>query len=86
MTLIACILGFAFIINNLIIPSAKHATGDVSTYVNSDNTYYVTSAGKKYHRKDCIIIKYKNNLTEIKLNDSINEGYKPCLICILEEE
>ncbi len=86
MALIACILGFTFIINTLIIPPAKPVTSNVSTYVNSDSTYYVTSAGKKYHRKHCIIIKYKNNLTEIKLNNAINEGYKPCLICISEEE
>ena len=86
MSLIACLLGVAFIINTLIIPPTKPVTGDVSTYVNSDNTYYVTSAGKKYHLKHCIIIKYKNNLTEIKLNDAVNKGYKPCLICIPEEE
>ena len=86
MSLIACLLGVAFIINTLIIPPAKPVTGDVSTYANSDSTYYVTSAGKKYHLKHCIIIKYKNNLKEIKLNDAVNKGYKPCLICIPVEE
>ncbi len=84
-TLIACLLGFAFIVNTLTVPPTKPVTGNVSTYVNSDSTYYVTSAGKKYHRKHCIIIKYKNNLTEIKLNNAINEGYKPCKICNPEE-
>lgn len=86
MALIACLLGVAFITTTLIIPPAKPVTGDVSTYVNSDNTYYVTSAGKKYHRKHCVAIKYKNNLTEIELNDAVNKGYKPCLICIPKEE
>ena len=85
MSLIACLLGVAFIINTLIIPPAKPVTGDVSTYANSDSTYYVTSAGKKYHLKHCIIIKYKNNLTEIKLNDAIKKGYKPCMICNPDE-
>ena len=80
-TLIACLLGVAFITKTLIIPPAKSVTGNVSTYVNFDNTYYVTSAGEKYHLKHCIIIKYKNNLTEIKITDAINEGYKPCMIC-----
>ena len=86
MSLIACLLGVAFIINTLIIPPAKPVTGDVSTYANFDSTYYVTSAGKKYHRKHCIIIKYKNNLTEVKLHDAINDGYKPCMICNPQEE
>ena len=85
MVLIACVLGLSVVNKSLITQPAKPVTGDVSTYVNSDNTYYVTSAGKKYHLKHCIIIKYKNNLTEIKLNDAVNKGYKPCLICIPEE-
>lgn len=85
MALIACLLGFAFIINPLTIPLAKPVTGDESTHVNYDSTYYVTSAGKKYHLKHCIIIKYKNNLTEIKLNDAIKKGYKPCMICNSDE-
>ncbi len=81
LALIACVLGISVMINSLIIQPAKPVTGDVSTHVNSDNTYYVTSAGKKYHLKHCIIIKYRNNLTEIKMTDAINEGYKPCMIC-----
>ncbi len=84
--LIACVLGLPFIINTLTVPSAKPVTGDASTFAISDGTYYVTSAGKKYHRKHCIIIKYKNNLTEIKLHDAINDGYKPCMICNPQEE
>ena len=83
--LAACILGLSVMIRSSIIQPTKPVTGDVSTHVSSDNTYYVTSFGKKYHLKHCIIIKYKNNLTDIKLNDAINKGYKPCLICIPEE-
>lgn len=85
MALIACLLGVAFITNTLITPPAKPVTGDVSTYATSNNTYYVTSAGKKYHQKHCIIIKYKNNLTEITIADALNEGYKPCKVCNPEE-
>lgn len=83
--LIACVSGLLVTPNFLIIQPSKPVAGDASNYALSDSAYYVTSAGKKYHRKHCIIIKYKNNLTEIKLNDAINEGYKPCLICISEE-
>ena len=86
MALITCISGYSFIINKPAIPQTKPVTNDVSTHVLSDGTYYVTSAGKKYHRKNCIIIKYKNNLTEVKLNDAVNKGYNPCLICNPQEE
>ena len=78
---ILCVLGLFLMIKPLIIQPTKAVTGDASNDAFSDSTYYVTSAGKKYHLKHCIIIKYKNNLTEIKLNDAVNKGYKPCLIC-----
>ena len=84
--LIACFLGLLVMINSLIIQPAKPVTSDETTHIISDSTYYVTSSGKKYHRKNCIIIKYRYNLTKIKLSDTINKGYKPCLICIPEEE
>ena len=84
--LIACILGLSVIIKFPIIQPKKPVTGDISTNEIYDGIYYVTSSGKKYHKKHCIIIKYKNNLTEMALNESINAGYKPCLICNPEEE
>ena len=84
--LIACILGFSFMINSLTAPPAKPVTGEASTFVPSNSTYYVTSSGKKYHQKHCIIVRYKNNLTQITLKDAINDGYKPCLICNIEKE
>ncbi len=79
--LIAFVLGLSVMLKPLIIQPAKPVTGTASTSINSDSIYYVTSAGKKYHRKHCIAIKYKNNLTEIKLNDAINTGYNACMIC-----
>ncbi len=84
--LAAFILGLYFMINFLIIKQTKSVTTDISTSTTSDSTYYVTSSGKKYHKKHCIIIKYKNNLTEVTLNEAINARYKPCLICFPQEE
>ncbi len=83
--LTACILGLAFIVNTLTIPPTTPVTHDVSTHLISESTYYITPTGRKYHRRHCIIIKNKNNPTEIKLNDAINHGYKPCMICCPEE-
>lgn len=79
--LIFCVLAFMLIMGSLTIPRAKPVTSTDSEYTLSESEYYVTSSGKKFHRKHCIIIKYKNNLTEIKLNEAIDCGYKPCMIC-----
>lgn len=80
-TLLACILGLSLFMHSLITRPTKPTTRDVPTFVNTHHTYYVTSAGKKYHLPHCIVIKYKSNLTEITLNDAINDGYTPCQIC-----
>ncbi len=76
--LISSVLVLSVMIKTLTIQPIKSVTNDIYTF---DNTYYVTSSGRKYHRKHCIIIKYKSNLTEIELNDAANKGYTPCLIC-----
>lgn len=75
--LIACVLGFLSMINHPTSP----VTEDTPIPSNSDSTYYVTSGGEKYHRDNCIIIKYRTNLTELTLNEAINDGYGPCMIC-----
>ncbi len=83
--LISCILACLFIINTPTIPPAKPVANDASANVSYDGAYYVTPSGKKYHKKHCIIIKYKNNLSQITLNEAINDGYKPCMICNPQE-
>ena len=83
--LTACVLACLFLVNTLTNSPSKSVSGDASNSAGSDTTYYVTSSGEKYHKKHCIIIKYKNNLTKIKLNSALNEGYKSCLICNPEE-
>ncbi len=85
MVLIAFLFGYSFIISRLTFSSEKPVTVDAVSPTLFDDTYYVTSSGEKYHRKHCIIIKYKNNLTKVKLNDAINNGYKPCMICNSQE-
>lgn len=71
--LVACAFACFFVIN--------HPTNTQTTSAISDGTYYVTSAGEKYHKKYCIVIKYRNNLRQINLNDAVGEGYKPCRVC-----
>ena len=81
MALIVCILGWLFVINPRINPKTIPAAGEGANHAASDRVYYVTIAGEKFHQKHCIIIKYKNNLTEIALNEALTDGYKPCMIC-----
>lgn len=83
--LIICILGFLFINNSRTVspskPETQSTSSDVISESISEDVYYVTPSGKKYHKNNCIIVKYKNNLTELRLNDAVNRGYSPCLIC-----
>lgn len=65
--------------------SVNSVTRGISTTTNSDNMYYVTKSGQRYHRKFCIIVKTRKSLTEYTLHEAISAGYTPCLICFPEE-
>jgi hypothetical protein len=45
----------------------------------ADATVYVTKAGKKYHTKDCRMMKGAG--TAMKLSDAVKQGYTPCKVC-----
>ena len=83
--LIACFSGFLSLKSSLPYERAKSVTRGISTTANSDNMYYVTKSGERYHRKSCIIVKTRKNLTEHTLHEAISAGYTPCLICLPEE-
>lgn len=83
--LIACFSGFLLLKSSLPYERTKSVTRGISTTVNSDNMYYVTKSGERYHRKSCIIVKTRKNLTEHTLHEAICAGYTPCLICLPEE-
>ena len=74
------------VINSNTTPSIPSMAGVTSTSEIFDDIYYVTSSGKKYHKKNCIVVKYRTNLTKYTLNEAVDAGYKPCLICLPEEE
>lgn len=44
--------------------------------------YYVTESGEKYHEKDCICIKDKNNVHRITKKEFDSGDYEPCQICL----
>ena len=58
----------------------------VNTDVNAENvSCYVTSKGKKYHKRSCFIVNKRTDLKEYKKSVAINSGYMPCLICSSED-
>ncbi|MBY0427475.1 MAG: hypothetical protein K2Q22_17700 [Cytophagales bacterium] len=40
---------------------------------------YVTDGGKKYHKKNCSVV--KTGKTETTLEDAKKKGYTPCNVC-----
>jgi Zn-dependent peptidase ImmA (M78 family) len=46
--------------------------------------YYITESGEKYHQKDCIFIKDKNNIERLTEKDYYSGEYDPCQICLPE--
>ena len=46
-------------------------------------TVYVTDNGKKYHKKNCDVV--KTGKKGIDLADAKKRGYEPCKVCKAEE-
>lgn len=45
--------------------------------------YYITESGGKYHEKECIFVKDKNNISRLTLEEFENGEYEPCQVCLL---
>lgn len=56
---------------------------------NRDQSYYgefyVTSSGQKYHRKDCIFVKNKTNISRLTKEQFDSGEYDPCEICLPQD-
>ncbi|MCW3077144.1 MAG: hypothetical protein JWO32_1753 [Bacteroidetes bacterium] len=46
-------------------------------------TVYITDAGKKYHAKNCSLV--KTGKKGIELSEAKKSGYEPCKICKAED-
>lgn len=44
--------------------------------------YYVTISGNKYHEKDCIFIKNKNNVRRMTIDEFKSGMYEACRVCL----
>lgn len=50
-----------------------------------DPMVYYTSSGEKYHRKDCIFVKYKTNVTAERQSKA-EEHLDPCQLCLPDQQ
>ena len=46
--------------------------------------FYVTESGERYHKKECIFTKNKNNIRRLTAEDFASGRYKPCQVCLPE--
>lgn len=57
--------------------------------INKEQTYYgdyyVTTSGHKYHRKECIYVKYKNNTSRLSKEDFKKGLYDACNVCLPDD-
>lgn len=80
--LVAFIMCFSYVSNHNTNEAIENTSNNISTSTHTDNLYYVTSNGKKYHRDFCITIKNHTNVQAHTLSNAKNKGYQPCSLCI----
>ena len=74
-SIIAIILIICGIIS---IPIIKHIQTVQSYY----GEYYVTENGKKYHTRDCQVVREKTNIHRLTIEEYESGEYEPCQICL----
>lgn len=67
-------------INQTIIEETHEPTINNEIFL-EENTYYMTSSGTHYHKKDCQYVKYKTNVISISLEEAYNLHLEPCEKC-----
>lgn len=48
----------------------------------SRTVYYITATGNKYHKRDCMYIKGKDNVITVTMSELRDGGYEPCGVCL----
>lgn len=44
--------------------------------------FFVTANGRKYHKENCLIVKNRNNVRRVTVQEVQNGLYSPCKICL----
>ena len=64
--------------------SEKNVNPPASSIPYGDRVVYVTKNGDKYHREDCIHIKYHEKMA-ISASEALKNGYQPCAVCLPDD-
>ena len=47
----------------------------------ADGDVFITTKGRKYHRRSCYILRQSDEVKQATLSDVIGVGYEPCKKC-----
>lgn len=72
----------ACLITVLLVAGGVVALSVINTEKQYYGEYYVTSTGNKYHEKDCIFVKNKDNVRRLTKEEFDSGDYKPCDMCL----
>lgn len=75
----ACIVVVAII---LVIAIALAIFGYIEKEKQYYGEYYITETGNKYHERDCIFVKEKNNTQRLTVEQFESGEYEPCATCL----
>lgn len=78
-TLIAIMLVLTLLIGGIVTSSV------VKKHNSYYGEYYITPTGTKYHKKDCVFVKNKNNVRRLTKEEFESGDYTPCEMCLPEE-
>lgn len=73
---ISCLIAFLLIVGGLITFSV------IKTQKEYYGEYYVTSTGNKYHKRECIFVKNKDNIRRLTKEEFDSNEYEPCEMCL----
>jgi len=59
--------------------AAPSVSDDKTVKADDDPVVYITEGGKKYHKKNCPLV--KTGKKGIKLSEALEKGYEPCKAC-----
>ena len=64
---------------------SKSHWGKASMYdrveADADGDVFITTKGRKYHRRGCYILRQSDEVKQATLSDVIEVGYEPCKKC-----
>ncbi len=76
----------AFVSVLLVLAIIATAVGYIEKEKQYYGEYYITETGKRYHERDCIFVKDKNNIRRLTVEQFEAGEYEPCGICLPNEE